>query len=81
MTAYASGNPKTKTELRKWLEAGKDVRVTNLTPLGNTEVKDGVAYLSGPHYPQPHTWYAEVLLENGKIVKLDGKKIKVQVAA
>ena len=28
------------------------------------------AYLEGPHYPEPHKWYAEVEMKDGVIVKV-----------
>jgi hypothetical protein len=31
---------------------------------------EGVAFLEGPHYPAPHTWYAKVQLKNGLVVKV-----------
>lgn len=33
-------------------------------------VPDGVAYLSGPHYPAPHRFYARVRVVGGHIVKV-----------
>lgn len=30
----------------------------------------GKIYLEGPHYPKPHTWYAEAELVNGIVVKV-----------
>ncbi len=30
----------------------------------------GKVYLEGPHYPKPHTWYAEAELVNGVVVKV-----------
>lgn len=30
----------------------------------------GKITLEGPHYPKPHTWYAEAWLENGIVVKV-----------
>lgn len=30
----------------------------------------GKVCLEGPHYPKPHTWYAEAWLENGVVVKV-----------
>jgi len=32
--------------------------------------KNGTVYLEGPHYPKPHTWYAEAELKDGVIVKV-----------
>lgn len=30
---------------------------------------DGRVCLEGPHYPEPHKWYATVEIQNGTIVK------------
>ncbi len=30
----------------------------------------GIAYCEGPHYPKPHTWYAQVVVEGGIIKKV-----------
>lgn len=30
----------------------------------------GTVYLEGPHYPKPHTWYAQAELINGIVVKV-----------
>lgn len=30
----------------------------------------GKIYLEGPHYPKPHSWYAEAELVNGIVVKV-----------
>jgi len=30
----------------------------------------GKVYLEGPHYPKPHTWYAEAELVNGIVMKV-----------
>ena len=30
----------------------------------------GKVYLEGPHYPKPHSWYAEAWMESGKVVKV-----------
>lgn len=31
---------------------------------------NGKEYLEGPHYPQPHKWYAEVDVKDGFITKV-----------
>lgn len=30
----------------------------------------GNVTLEGPHYPKPHTWYAEAVLKDGMVVKV-----------
>ena len=32
--------------------------------------QNGTEYVEGPHYPQPHTWYAEVEMKDGIVVKV-----------
>jgi len=32
--------------------------------------RDGKVHLEGPHYPEPHRWYAEAWLKDGEIVKV-----------
>lgn len=73
---YVSPNFKTKKQLREALEQGKDVSVFSPGPFPCKV--DGRESIEGPHYPQPHTWYASIELVAGKIVKLDGKAIKAR---
>jgi hypothetical protein len=63
--AYATGNPRTKAELKRRVAAGDEVRVFSV---GFSEPEqDGVEYIEGPQYPQPHRWYAQVTVEGGRI--------------
>jgi hypothetical protein len=39
-------------------------------PFGGNEPRDGVLYFEGPHYPQPHRWYAQAIAKDGVIVKV-----------
>ena len=32
--------------------------------------KDGIVYLEGPHYPQPHKWYLSAEIKDGIIVRI-----------
>ena len=65
---YTSINYKTKKALKDDVAAGKKVRV--FAPgLGEPPV-NGRTAVGGPHYPQPHKWYAEVTLQEGVIVKV-----------
>lgn len=68
--AYARTNFQTKKALKEAVASGEPVEVTQWTPLGSASVPDGIAYLEGPHYPQPHTWYAQAEIKDGKIVKV-----------
>lgn len=31
---------------------------------------NGVEYIEGPHYPQPHRWYAKVIVNDGIVQKV-----------
>jgi hypothetical protein len=32
--------------------------------------QNGTESIEGPHYPKPHTWYAQVEVVDGKVVKV-----------
>ena len=65
---YTSKNYKSKKELKEAVKNGENV--TYFQPgLGSTPA-DGTIYVEGPHYPQPHKWYAECQVKGGKIIKV-----------
>lgn len=65
---YTDFNFKTKKELKEAVKAGKQVRV--YAP-GLGQPKDnGMEFVEGPHYPKPHTWYAQVEMKDGVIIKV-----------
>lgn len=69
---YAKPNFKTKKALKEALAAGQ--RVTAFLPnseyTGFTTQTDGETVIEGPHYPEPHRWYAKVMLKDGEIIKV-----------
>lgn len=70
--SYVSPNFKTKKALKEALAVGKHIDVYNPgfgTSLG-TIPTDGPVYLEGPHYPEPHKWYASGVMKDGKLVKV-----------
>lgn len=65
---YVSPNYKTKKALKEAVAAGKQVSVYSPGPFpAKTE---GTEYVEGPHYPEPHKWYAAVEVKNGMVVKV-----------
>lgn len=48
----------------------KAVRYFQPGPFGGNEPRHGTFAVEGPHYPQPHRWYATCVAENGVIVKV-----------
>ena len=70
MALYTVDNFKTKTALKKAVRDGDTVKVYQPGPFGGGDIGDGSHAAEGPHYPQPHTWYATVTIENGKVVSV-----------
>lgn len=84
--SYTNTNFKTKKALKEavhshqvelpkfgkgaYVKAPEPVRCYN--PGVGPDLSDftGKVYLEGPHYPKPHTWYAEAELVNGIVVKV-----------
>lgn len=67
---YVSPNFKSKKELKEAIAEGKTVTIFSPGPFPAPQ--NGTASVEGPHYPQPHRWYARVQVENGKVVKILG---------
>lgn len=65
---YVYPNVKSKKELKERVAKGEVVEVYSPGPFpANT---DGVETVEGPHYPEPHRWYAKVRVEKGRVVKV-----------
>ena len=67
--AYTAVNFRTKKELKEALKRGIDIHVFQPGPFG-PDVRDGVTSLEGPHYPEPHKWYATATVKDGKVVSI-----------
>lgn len=67
---YTTINFKTKKELKAAVANGEKITYYQLGPFGGNEPKDGKITIEGPHYPEPHRWYAECDVVNGYIVKV-----------
>lgn len=65
---YTVKNFKTKKALKEAVKNGEIVRYYQPGPFGGNEPKDGQFCCEGPHYPEPHKWYATCKAENGLIV-------------
>lgn len=66
--AYVDPNYRTKKALREAVAAGVKVAVFSPGPFGSK--RDGTEYIEGPHYPEPHRWYATVTVVDGIVVKV-----------
>ena len=65
---YTSINFKTKKQLKEALANGKKVGVFSPGPFPCPD--NGKVTLEGPHYPEPHKWYAQAIVENGYIISV-----------
>lgn len=75
--AYTVTNFRTKKALRTAL-ADMDVAVTQPGPFP-LDISRGRVAVEGPHYPEPHRWYADVpvtTLPSGQVVIPKGSVIK-----
>lgn len=65
---YVTPNFKTKKMLKMALADGVSVGV--YAPGLGTVPTNGTVYLEGPHYPEPHKWYAQGKMVDGKLVSV-----------
>jgi len=66
---YTRRNYKTKKELIADVKAGKKVAVYQPGGLFPSKT-DGAVTLEGPHFPEPHRWYASATVKSGIIVRV-----------
>jgi hypothetical protein len=66
--AYVNPNFKTRKALVDAVKAGQ--RVSVFAPgLGSIPL-NGEATIEGPHSPEPHRWYATVIITKGYVTKV-----------
>ena len=66
---YTVKNFRTKKALREAVAAGEQVRVYQPGPFGGNEPLNGNVAVEGPHYPAPHSWYAQATVVDGIVKK------------
>ena len=67
--AYVNGNPKSAADLRRRVAAGEQLTVFQpggLFPLRPDA--NGRVFLEGPHYPKPHKWYAQAVVDENHVI-------------
>lgn len=67
---YTNKNFQSKKALKEAVAAGEKITVFQPGPFGGNEPTNGDVTLEGPHYPQPHKWYAQATLVGGYITKV-----------
>jgi len=66
--AYVEPNFPTKKALKDAVKAGDRVTVFDPGGVFGVGVRDGGVSVEGPHYPQPHRWYATVEVSTDNVV-------------
>ena len=51
-------------------EKAAKLEVTIYAPGMGSPKYNGTDFVEGPHYPKPHSWYAEVTMKDGVVVKV-----------
>ena len=69
---YTTKNFRTKKALKEAVASGEKVTVyqPNGDMFGKEPPKNGTVSIEGPHYPEPHRWYAQVTLTDGVVTKV-----------
>lgn len=67
---YCEKNFKSKKALKEAVAAGEKIGVYQPGPFGGNPPQEGRVTLEGPHFPEPHRWYATAQIANGLIVKV-----------
>jgi hypothetical protein len=65
---YVTPNFKSKKALKAAVAAGETVEVFSPGPFPAKQ--NGRETIEGPHYPQPHSWYAQVEVTDGVVTKV-----------
>jgi hypothetical protein len=72
---YTEINFKTKKAFKEAIASGQKIRIYQpggiFSPHEAEPNYSGKAYIEGPHYPEPHRWYAEAEMKDGVIVKVE----------
>jgi hypothetical protein len=67
-TMYTVRNFKTKKQFKE--AVANDEKVRLFAPGMGAPAENGREFVEGPHYPEPHKWYAEVQMQDGIVVKV-----------
>ena len=68
--AYTDRNFKTKKALKDALANGEQITCYQPGPFGGSVPLNGSITLEGPHYPEPHKWYAQGTMKDGLLVSI-----------
>jgi len=67
--AYVNPNYKTKKAFKEAVAQG--IKHYPYNPSGMfPQAQNGTDVIEGPHYPQPHKWYASVVIKDGVVISV-----------
>jgi hypothetical protein len=68
---YTDKNFQTKKALKDAVASGQQISLYQPNEMfGRGAPQEGEFSVEGPHYPQPHKWYARVVVKGGIVVKV-----------
>jgi hypothetical protein len=70
MSAYLYPEMNSKKAYKKAIAEGVTITARENTPWGQDWVENGKVTFEGPHYPKPHKYYGNAVVENGKVVRV-----------
>jgi hypothetical protein len=65
---YVTPNFKSKKAFKEAVASGQRCEVYSPGPF--PAPTQGTTCIEGPHYPEPHRWYAQVEIKDGIVVKV-----------
>lgn len=68
--SYVNPNYKTKKQFKAAVAAGVQHEPYNPSGMWTNNSYSYTEVIEGPHYPQPHRWYARVQVENGIVTRV-----------
>lgn len=68
--AYTNQNFKTKKALKEFVKSGGKVYLYNPGLGPDLTMFTGTTTVEGPHFPEPHRWYASVEVKDGLVTKV-----------
>lgn len=66
---YSEINFQTKKAFKEAVKSGKKIRL--FAPGFGAPKENGTEFVEGPHYPEPHKWYAQVTMKDGIVTNVE----------
>jgi hypothetical protein len=67
---YTTINFKTKKAFKDAVKGDVPVTYFQPGPFGGEAPQNGTVFFEGPHYPEPHKWYAQATVKDGRVISV-----------